>query len=152
MKIFFLPLICLFILGCNQTDTSSQEKIASLTQELEEAKKMIALSNDDETAFIHTVFFWFNEGVAEADHADFAKNGLEALMGIPSIYKGYYGPPAMTPREEVVDNSYDFALICHFKSAADQDLYQEDPIHLKFIEDYKHLWKRVQVYDNLLSE
>ena len=56
----------------------------------------------------------------------------------------------MTDRE-VVDNSYDYAWICHFKSAEDEKLYQDDPIHLKFIDDYKHLWKDVKVYDNLVT-
>ena len=100
----------------------------------------------------HTVFFWMNEGVTEEQKADFAKNGLQELLKISSIYKGYFGPPAMTPREDVVDNSYTFALVCHFKASADQDKYQVDPDHLKFIEDYKHLWKRVVVYDNLVTK
>jgi len=73
--------------------------------------------------------------------------GLKALSEVSSIYRVYYGPPAMSPRD-VVDNSYDFALVCHFRDAAAEQAYQVDPIHLKFIEDYKDLWDRVQVYDN----
>ncbi|MFT7068756.1 MAG: hypothetical protein ACJAZY_001640, partial [Spirosomataceae bacterium] len=34
---------------------------------------------------------------------------------------------------------------------ADQDAYQEEPIHLKFIEDFSSMWTKVQVYDNLVS-
>ena len=104
----------------------------------------------DETGFIHTVFFWLNEDVSEEEKEKFVNEGLTNLLEVPSIYKAYIGPPAMTPRD-VVDNSYGYALVCHFKNKEDQDAYQDDPIHLKFIEDYKHLWKKVQVYDNLVT-
>jgi hypothetical protein len=43
-------------------------------------------------------------------------------------------------------------LICHFKNKEDQDAYQIDSVHLRFIEDYKDLWKSVIVYDNLTME
>ena len=92
-----------------------------------------------------------NDDVTDEQKSEFEKSGLVALKKIKSIHKVYYGPPAMTPRE-VVDNSYDYAWICHFKSAEDEKLYQEDPIHLKFIEDFKHLWKNVVVYDNLITK
>jgi hypothetical protein len=36
-----------------------------------------------------------------------------------------------------------------FKDKADQDAYQVDPIHLKFVEQYAHLWSRVVVYDSV---
>ena len=151
MKNIPFVLLLFLSLSCNQVDTASKEKIEQLNQELQQAKEALKKASVDETAFIHTVFFWMNEEVTESQKADFEKNGLGKLIDISSIYRGYFGPPAMTPRE-VVDNSYDYALVCHFKTSEDQEIYQEDPDHLKFIEDYKHLWKRVQVYDNLLAE
>ena len=105
----------------------------------------------DETAFIHTVFFWMKDSVTDDQKADFLLNGLQDLTRCPQIYKVFYGPPAGTPRD-VVDNSYDYAWICHFKSKADHDEYQIDPIHDAFVENYKRLWARVQVYDSLLSK
>ena len=143
-----LFLCLLFFFSCNQVDTS-------LENELKE--KIVALENpatilpSDETGFIHTVFFWMNENVTDEQKTNFAKNGLGELVKVSSIYKSYFGPPAKTPRE-VVDNSYDFALICHFKNKEDQDAYQIDSVHLRFIEDYKDLWKSVIVYDNLTME
>lgn len=151
MKNLLILATILCFIGCKNVDTTTTEQVAKLTQDLQKANAKLKAASIDETAFIHTVFFWFNEGISEEQKSDFAKNGLTNLVKVPSIYKGYFGPPAMTPRD-VVDNSYDFALVCHFKNKADQDLYQDDPGHLKFIEDYKHLWKSVQVYDNLLSE
>lgn len=100
------------------------------------------------TTFIHTVFFWLKEGVTEAERKAF-EQGMNDLGQAPTISQYYYGKPAGTPRE-VVDNSYDYAWILHFASAADQDAYQVDPIHQVFIDKYNHLWERVQVYDTVL--
>ncbi len=104
---------------------------------------------NDEATFIHTVFFWLHEEVTEDQKSDFELNGLGELIKLKDVHRGYYGRPAMTPRD-VVDNSYDFALVCHFKSAAEQDLYQVDPDHDVFVDKYKGLWKKVQVYDTLI--
>lgn len=146
-----LPLFLLVFFACNQVDPNLQTELDTLKEKLATAEKNLQGTAVDETAFIHTVFFWTNEEVSAEDKAAFAKNGLKGLSKISSVYKFYMGPPAKTS-EEVIDNSYDFALVCHFKNEADQDAYQVDPIHLKFIEDYKHLWKKVVVYDNLLMD
>ncbi|NNE28981.1 MAG: Dabb family protein [Saprospiraceae bacterium] len=81
----------------------------------------------------------------------FFEEGLEKLSSIESIQEVYWGPPAMTPRE-VVDNSYDYAFVVHFKNVQAHDAYQVDKLHLDFIEASKHLWEDVQVYDNLVED
>ncbi len=150
-KVLFL-FILLFAFGCNQDSPQLQTEIDNLKERLATSQRALnELDNVDETEFIHTVFFWMNKKVTDEQKADFTKNGLGELVKVSSIYKSYFGPPAMTPRD-VVDNSYSFALVCHFKNKADQDKYQIDPIHLKFIEDYKGLWEKVQVYDNLVMK
>ncbi|MEL6922907.1 MAG: Dabb family protein, partial [Bacteroidota bacterium] len=75
--------------------------------------------------------------------------GMRDLSKCPTIHKWHYGKPAGTPRD-VVDNTYDYAWIVHFKNAADQDVYQDEPIHHLFVERYADLWERVQVYDTSL--
>jgi len=145
-----LPLLLLFLFSCQNADSTLQKELEDIKTKLATAEKDLATAKNDEATFIHTVFFWMNEGVTDEQKADFAKNGLGELMKINSIYKGYYGPAAMTPRE-VVDNSYDYALVCHFKDVAAHDSYQDDPVHLKFIEDFKDLWDKVVVYDNLVE-
>lgn len=97
--------------------------------------------------FVHTVYFWLNESVTEADKLEFEK-GLAMLGTIPTVQTIFFGTPAMTPRD-VVDNSYGYGLTLLFKDRADQDSYQDDPVHHVFINAHKHLWKRVQVYDYL---
>ena len=146
-----LFLFVFFFFSCSQVDTAKENQINELREKIGALEKAAATPTEDETGFVHTVFFWMNENVTNEQKANFAKSGLGELIKVPSIYRSYFGPPAKTPRG-VVDNSYDFALICHFKNKEDQDAYQIDPIHLKFIEDYKDLWKSVIVYDNLTME
>jgi len=144
-----LLLTVLFFFSCNQVDTAKEAQINDLQEKIATLEKAVANSSNDETGLVHTVFFWMHENVTDEQKANFAKNGLGELVKVPSIYKSYFGPPADTAPRDVGDSSYDFALNCHFKNKADQDTYQIDPIHLKFIEDFKDLWKEVKVYDNL---
>jgi len=138
-------------MSCTPADSGLQTEIDSLKAKLAGAEKALLEKPKDETAFIHTVFFWMKEGVTEEQKETFGKKGLVDLSKVSSIYRCYIGPPAGTPERGVVDNSYSHALVVHFKSREDQDKYQVDPIHLKFIEDYKDLWEKVKVYDNVLQ-
>ena len=113
-------------------------------------KKQDMQDGQNETTFVHTVFFWLNDTASEAEKLAF-ESGLEILGTVPSIGNYYYGVPAGTPRD-VVDNSYDYAWIVHFPDAEAQDEYQEHEIHLEFIDKYQHLWKHVKVYDTILED
>ncbi len=134
----YLALLALSFLGCK-----SEPKEDPTTSE-------VTVSETGETGFIHTVYFWMNEDLTDEQRKTFEAEGLAKLATCPTIQKVYYGKPAMTPRE-VVDNSYSYAWICHFKNKADHDAYQLEPIHLKFIEEYSSMWNRVQIYDNLVD-
>ncbi len=150
LKSTILPLLLLSILyttSCNNNQTDLTNKISNLQAEITQLK---ATTTDSEPGFIHTVYFYASEGLTEQRKKEFIE-GLADLAKAPSIQKVYYGPPAGTDRE-IVDNSYLVAWICHFKSAADHDAYQVDPIHLKFIENYKDVWSKVLIYDNLLVD
>lgn len=150
LKTLFLPLL-LFTLcittSCKNDHTTFTNKITTLQAEINQLKTM---SIDTKPGFVHTVYFYAAEGLTEQRKTEFM-TGLADLAKTPSIQKVYYGPPAGTDRE-VVDNNYLIAWICHFASSEDHDAYQKDPIHLKFIEDYKDVWGKVLIYDNLLAE
>ncbi len=152
LKSTFLPCIyllfvLLFTISCNNNNSDLNKKIAVLQSEIAELK---AIPAESEPEFIHTVYFYAAEGLTEQRKTEFM-TGLAKLAKTPSIQKVYYGPPAGTDRE-IVDNNYFVAWICHFKSTKDHDAYQQDPIHLKFIEDYQDVWGKVLIYDNLLVE
>lgn len=97
--------------------------------------------------FIHHVYFWLNKPDSTQDRARLIE-GLQKLASIKIIKEYHIGLPADTNRE-VIDRSYAVSWMLLFKDKADQDSYQADPIHLKFVEDYSNLWSRVVVYDSV---
>jgi hypothetical protein len=95
--------------------------------------------------FIHHVFFWLKNPTDQNDMAQLEK-GLRSLTEISTIKSFHIGKPAATNRG-VIDNTYSLSWMIFFDNAADQDSYQVDPVHLKFVEDYAQLWQKVVVYD-----
>jgi hypothetical protein len=103
--------------------------------------------SEDKNVFIHHVFFWLAEP-NNKEHKEHLIAGLKKLSGVSNIKRFHIGRPAGTLRD-VIDASYDVSWCLFFSSAADQDNYQSDPIHLRFIAECKHVWKRVLVYDSV---
>jgi hypothetical protein len=97
--------------------------------------------------FIHHVYFWLKNQGNKEDKARLVA-GLKKLSTVKTIKNFYIGQPAAT-RREVIDSSYDISWLLFFETAADQDSYQTDPVHLKFIEDCSSLWTKVVVYDTV---
>ena len=97
--------------------------------------------------FIHTVFFWLKDDVKDEDLAVF-EEGLGSLLKAPTMQGGYCGKPANTPID-VVDNSYSYALTAIFQDKEGHDAYQEDELHVKFLEQCASMWINVKVYDYL---
>lgn len=97
---------------------------------------------------IHHVFFWLKTPGSKPDR-DALIAGLNTLKGIEVIQQLHIGVPASTEKRDVVDNSYDVSELMFFKSVADQKLYQDHPLHLKFVKDCSHLWSKVVVYDSV---
>ena len=97
--------------------------------------------------FIHHVYFWLKNSGNKDDKAKLIE-GLKKLSKVKTIKNFYIGQPAAT-RREVIDSSYDVSWLLFFANAADQDSYQTDPVHLKFVEECSSLWKKVTVYDSI---
>lgn len=95
--------------------------------------------------FVHTVYFWLENKESSADRQKLLE-GLNMIKEIEHIKAGYVGVPAPTNRE-VIDSSYDFAITFIFENMEEEQAYQTHPTHLKFVEEYSHLWEKVVVYD-----
>lgn len=100
--------------------------------------------------FIHHVYFWLQHPDSSEDKARLIE-GLRSLVNIPGIRMSHIGTPADTNRD-VIDVSYAVSWLVVFDDRATQDAYQEDPVHLKFVEDCSHLWTRVLVYDSVSAQ
>lgn len=97
--------------------------------------------------FIHHVYFWLKNPASPEDLAALI-DGLKKLSVVPHIKFFHIGLPADTNRE-VIDTTYAISWLNVFETAEDQDAYQTHPIHLQFIDECKHLWRRVVVYDSI---
>jgi Stress responsive A/B Barrel Domain len=111
---------------------------------------LVAAKNDysmQKNLFVHHVYFWLKEPQSKEAAAKLVE-GLEGLSKVKTIQMFHIGKPADTNRE-VIERSYAISWLVLFKDKADQDAYQVDPIHLKFVEQYAHLWSKVVVYDSV---
>jgi hypothetical protein len=95
---------------------------------------------------VHTVYFWLKPEITAAQRAEFRK-GVESLGKIKAVAHCFVGTPAKTVKRPIIDDSYSFALTVVCRDVAGHDEYQVDPLHLKFIEQFKTYWHKVQIYD-----
>jgi len=122
--------------------------LASCTGQTGKEKASTQKSEMAESGLIHTVYFWLTDDITEERKKEF-EQALIDLGEVPSIDKYYWGPPAKTVERDVIDATYDYAINVFFKSIEAEDEYQVDPIHLKFVETQKDIFKVVKVYNNL---
>ncbi len=100
-----------------------------------------------ENVFVHHVYFWLKNADSAEDRGKLVA-GLKKLSVVKTIQQFQIGKPAATSRE-VIDGSYAVSWLVLFNNKADQDSYQTDPIHLKFVEECSSLWQKVVVYDSI---
>ncbi|MCF8361172.1 MAG: Dabb family protein [Prolixibacteraceae bacterium] len=102
---------------------------------------------DMSNVLLHHVYFWLKDPDNQKDRRKFEK-AIRELIKVPTIKVSHLGVPASTEERDVVDHSYTYSLLVIFDSQADQDIYQEHPIHLEFVDKNSHLWEKVVVYDS----
>jgi hypothetical protein len=96
--------------------------------------------------FTHVVMFWLKKDSPAGAKEQLISDCRNLLAKIPQVKVFDAGVPAMTPRE-VVDNTYDAALLTVFADKAGHDEYQVHPLHLEFIARNKPNFERIRVYD-----
>ncbi len=99
-------------------------------------------------ALVHHVYFWLKEP-DNSEHKKTLLKALNELTKVKTIKMSHIGTPAGTESRDVVDHSYSVSYMVLFDSQEDQDKYQVDPIHKKFVDEYSHLWNKVIVYDSI---
>ena len=97
--------------------------------------------------FVHHVYFWLKNPGSEADKNKLIE-GLQTLLKISTVRMAHIGTPAATSRG-VIDSSYAVSWLLFFDNLEDEEIYQKHPDHLKFVENYAHLWEKVIVYDSV---
>ncbi len=110
------------------------------------ASTAFAVKASKKNRFIHNVYFWLNNP-DNAEEAAQLEAGINSLSKIKLVKDYHLGKPAPTDRP-VIDNTYSYHLMLVFDNLEDQNAYQVDPTHKKFVENCENLWKKVQVYDS----
>ena len=112
---------------------------------------IFAATNQQESemknVFVHHVYFWL-KNTGNGEDLNKLVAGLKKLSAVKTIRQYQIGKPAATSRE-VIDGSYAVSWLVLFDNKGDQDSYQVDPIHLKFVEECSPLWQKVIVYDSV---
>jgi len=98
---------------------------------------------------VHSVYFWLNDPLNQDDVKTFETAIKKLMKNTQFANHMHLGKPAATEKREVIDNSYNYCLIFTFDTYKDQRIYQDEPAHLIFIGEAKHLWKKVLVFDSL---
>ena len=97
--------------------------------------------------FLHHVFFTLKNPNNAAERQQLI-DGLNTLRSVQTIKLIHIGQPAATDRD-VIDRSYSISWLLIFENLADEEVYQVHPLHLKFVDNCKHLWSKVVVYDSV---
>lgn len=98
---------------------------------------------------LHQVYFWLKNPESKTDR-DKLIAGIRSLKAIETVRQLHIGVPATTEKREVVDNSFSVSELMFFDDVEGQNIYQEHPIHKKFVEECSSLWTKVVVYDSTL--
>ena len=127
----------------------NRRKFITLTTILSAGMSASAFSqtgNKDKKQVIHHVFFWLKDPQSKEDLQKLL-DGLRTLRKIETVKQLYIGVPADTEHRPVVDSSFSASELMFFDDLAGQKVYQDHPIHQKFVADCSHLWEKVIVYD-----
>ena len=101
---------------------------------------------------IHLVHFWLKEEYNTPELREKFEQSLAELCKCPLASKSSWGRPAKVKERPVLEISWDYNLVTYFDSVQVHDEYQVCPVHVKFIEDCKHLWEKVLVIDSELED
>jgi hypothetical protein len=102
--------------------------------------------DQENTRLVHNVFFSLKDRSPEA-----AQGLIDACKRYLSDHPGtlYFGAGGCSDLErEVNDRDFDVALHIAFESRAAHDAYQAAPRHQQFIDEQKHNWAKVRVFDS----
>lgn len=97
---------------------------------------------------IHHVYFWLKNPTSKEDLNKLIE-AINTLKKIETLRMVRIGVPASTQKREVIDDSYSVSLLTAFDDVKGHDVYQDHPIHVKFVETNSYLWNKVVVYDSM---
>ena len=108
-------------------------------------------ADEEDPLLAHNVYFSLKDNAPSAK-----KKLVDACKKYLSRHEGTVffaaGTLAEELNREVNDRDFDVALHLVFKNKAAHDKYQDAERHKKFIEENRDNWKKVRVFDSLVSK
>lgn len=95
----------------------------------------------------HHVYLWLSEDVASEGAQAVADSARKYLTSIPGVQNLVVAAPAGVDLP-MVEGGYSVALLMEFTDAATLESYEAHPDHVRFVEENKHLFSRIQVYNS----
>lgn len=112
------------------------------------ANSFSSMESKEKKILVHHVYFWLKNPGSKEDLNKLIE-GLNTLKKIEHLKLAKIGVPAATEKRDVIDTSYSVSWLNFFDSLEGQEAYQVHPVHVAFVDNYKHLWERVVVYDSM---
>ena len=100
---------------------------------------------------VHDVYFTLNDNSTDEVHK-LIKDCYKYLNAQEGIVFFAAGPRVEESKREVNIQDWDVALHIVFNNKENHDKYQVADDHQKFIDDNKHNWKIVKVFDSFVTE
>lgn len=98
----------------------------------------------------HNVYFTLNDA-SRAAQAKLVEACRTYLTNHPGTVSFACGTRCVELNRPVNDQDFDVGLHIVFRTQADHDAYQVAPRHDQFIAENKANWKRVRVFDSIVS-
>lgn len=95
---------------------------------------------------VHSVYFSLHKNGA-AEKKQFVNICKKYLTDHPGSLYFACGERAPEFVRDVNDKDHDVALLIVFEDKASHDRYAVSPRHVQFIDENKHLWRQVRVFD-----
>lgn len=102
-----------------------------------------------EPRLAHNVYFKLKDN-STANVAALVAACKQYLNVQPGIVFFAAGPLCAELARDVNDRNWDVGLHLVFDTKASHDNYQDNPMHVKFIEAHKPTWAGVRVFDSLV--
>ncbi len=112
---------------------TSRRKFLLAAPALALASSVPTFAGANEKQLVHHVYFWL-KNASSKDDLNKLIEGISSLHPIPTVRQFRIGLPAATTKRDVIDDSYAVSLFTVFDDIKGHDVYQDHPIHLKFIE------------------
>lgn len=101
--------------------------------------------------FAHHVLFWLKDGEKNASYSAILK-ALKEFRNLPEVKFLHIGSPSISDIDyeaQATDATYTISYLAFFESRKAKEDYLSNPLHKKFLNDFKEIVSKVIIYDSL---